>query len=177
MRSKAAARSTFSTLRRGMLDVVDLRPLELAGVVDVDGLPLREDVERRLARLAVAVTRVLRAAEGEVDLRAGRARIDVRDPGLEVAHRAERLVHVAREDRGREPVADPVGHPDRLVEGLDRDQCSRRPEDLFLRDPHLRVDVRKDRRPVEEPLAEVALAYLLAAGEELGALVTADAGV
>src|ERR671910_844409 len=177
MRSNAAARSTLSTLRRGMLDVVDLRPLELAGVVDVDGLPLREDIERRLAGLAVAVARVLRAAEGEVDLRAGRARIDVRDPGLQIAHRAEGLVHVAREDRGREAVADPVRDPDRLVEALDRDQCSRRPEDLLLRDPHLRVDVREDRRPVEEPLPEVALVHLLATREELGALVRADAGV
>src|SRR5215210_1184238 len=75
--------------RRRMLDVVDLRALELAGVVDVDRLPLREDVERRLARLAVAVAGLLHAAERQVHLRARRARVDVRDPGLKVAHRFE----------------------------------------------------------------------------------------
>src|SRR5438105_1294746 len=72
---------------------VDLGALELAGVVDVDRLPLGEYVERRLARLAVAVARLLRAAEREVDLGADRAGVDVRDPGLEIPHRAERLVH------------------------------------------------------------------------------------
>ena len=47
---------------------VDLRALEATGVVDVDRLPLREDVEGGLARLAVAVARVLRAAERQVHL-------------------------------------------------------------------------------------------------------------
>ena len=61
---------------------VDLRALQLARVVDVDRLPLGEDVERRLAGLAVAVAGVLRAAEREVHLGADRARVDVRDPGL-----------------------------------------------------------------------------------------------
>src|SRR5204862_8313584 len=42
---------------------VDLRLLQLAAVVDVDGLPLGEDVEGRLAGFAVAVAGVLRAAE------------------------------------------------------------------------------------------------------------------
>src|SRR5581483_4047838 len=48
---------------------------------------------------------------------------------------------VAREDRGREPVADAVRDPDRLVEVAHLDQRRRRPEDLLLRDPHLRIDV------------------------------------
>src|SRR5262245_38395772 len=65
---------------------VDLCALELARVVDVDRLPLGEDVERRLARLAVAVAGVLRAAERQVHLGADRAGVDVGDPRLEVAH-------------------------------------------------------------------------------------------
>ena len=57
----------FSQVVRGvgLFGRVDLGPLQLAGVVDVDRLPLREDVERRLTRLAVAVAGVLRAAERE----------------------------------------------------------------------------------------------------------------
>src|SRR5262245_52543 len=76
---------------------VDLRALELARVVDVDRLPLGEDVERRLAGLAVAVAGVLRAAEGQVNLGADGAGVDVRDPGLEIAHGAESTVDVLRE--------------------------------------------------------------------------------
>src|SRR5207244_12728359 len=75
---------------------VDLRLLQLAAVVDVDRLPLGEDVERRLPRLAMAVAGVLRSSEGEMDLGADRAGVDVRDPRLQIAHGPERLVHVTR---------------------------------------------------------------------------------
>src|SRR5258705_4688902 len=78
-----------------LLGVVDLRPLEPARVVDVDRLPLGKDIEGRLPRLAVAVARVLRAAERQVHLGARRARVDVRDPGLQVAHRADRPIYLA----------------------------------------------------------------------------------
>src|SRR6185295_7514392 len=43
--------------------VVDLRLLQLAAVIDVDRLPLREDVQRGGARLAVAVAGRLRTPE------------------------------------------------------------------------------------------------------------------
>src|SRR2546430_12197597 len=46
-----------------------LRLLQLAAVVDVDGLPFREDVEGGLTRFAVAVARVLRTSEREMHLR------------------------------------------------------------------------------------------------------------
>src|SRR5207253_8924151 len=84
---------------------IDLRALELARVVDVDRLPLGEDVERRLTCLTVSVPRVLRAAKRQVHLGADRAGVDVGDAGLEVAHRPERAVDVAREDRRRQAEA------------------------------------------------------------------------
>src|SRR5690348_6185864 len=46
----------------GGLRVVALGLLQLPRVVDVDRLPLGEDVERGLARLAMAVARLLHAA-------------------------------------------------------------------------------------------------------------------
>src|SRR5579862_1783194 len=153
---------------------VDLRALQAPGVVDVDRLPLREDVERGLARLAVAVARVLRAAEREMHFRTGRAGVDVRDARLKVAHRAERLVHVARKDRRREPVANAVCDAQRLVEVGDFDECGCRPEDLFLRNAHPGIDVAEHRRPVEEPSREIAVRRDLAAGEQLRAFVLAD---
>ena len=112
---------------------------------------------------------------GQVHLGADRAGVDVRDAGLEVAHRAEGLVDVAREDRGREAELDRRSRresPRRSPRTAD--QRRRRAEDLLLRDPHLRVDVAEDRRPVEEALVEAVPGRDLAAGEELRALVLAD---
>src|SRR3954453_10911781 len=108
--------SYFKVIWLALRGSVDLGLLEPARVVHVDRLPLGEDVERGLPRLAVAVARLLGAAEGQVHLGARRAGVDVRDAGLEVAHRPEGLVDVAREDRGGEAVLDPVRHADRLVE-------------------------------------------------------------
>src|SRR5918994_2253668 len=113
----ALKRRSTSASRRSEASVtgVDLGLLQLPRVVDVDRLPLGEEVERGLTRLAVAVAGVLDAAEREMHLGADRARVDVRDARPQVAHRAERLVHVAREDRRREAVLDPVRDLDRLV--------------------------------------------------------------
>src|SRR4051812_28862427 len=160
-----------------MLDVVDLRALELARVIDVERLPLREDVERCLPRLALPVAGVLRAAERQMHLGARRAGVDVGDPGLKVAHRPEGAVHVAREDRGREPVTNLVRDPDRLVEALARDQPGRRAEDLLLAAPHLRMAVRKARRAVEEALAEPPVRCRPPACEQLRAFARADPAV
>src|SRR4051794_16311409 len=79
--------------------VVDLGALEAPGVVDVDRLPLRIGVKRRVPGFAMAVAGALHAAEREVRLGADRAGVDVNDAGLEIVHRPERRVRVAREDR------------------------------------------------------------------------------
>src|SRR6476660_3332809 len=89
----------------GSLLVVNLGPLQPPREVHVDRLPLRVRVERRVAGLAVAVAGLLPAAEWQVRLGAGRAGVDVDDPRLEVAHRPERGVRVAGEDRGAQAVA------------------------------------------------------------------------
>src|SRR5207302_1391487 len=49
--------------RGSLLSRVDLRPLQPAAVIDVDRLPFRELVERDGAGLAMAVARILHAAE------------------------------------------------------------------------------------------------------------------
>src|SRR4051794_36278171 len=84
--------------------IVDLRSLEAAAEVDVDRLPFGERVECRMTGLSVSVARLLPAAEGQVRLGAGRSGVDVHDSGLEIAHRPEGGVRVAREDRGAEAV-------------------------------------------------------------------------
>src|SRR3954447_11805237 len=97
--SPTLERACDHSLRRGVLLIVDLRALQLAAVVDVDRLPLREHVERGLPRFAMAVAGLLHPAERQVHLGARRSGVDVGDPGLQVPHRLERLVDVAREDR------------------------------------------------------------------------------
>src|SRR4029453_1178302 len=126
---------------------------------------------------AVTVPRRLCAAEREMNLRPGRSGVDVRDPGVQIAHRAERLVHITREDRGREPELDRVRSVNRLVDVGRADERGRGPEDLLLRDPHLGIDITEDRRPVEEALVQAVLRRDLTAGEELRALALPDLGV
>ena len=83
---------------------VDLGALQLARVVDVDALPLAEEVERRLADLAMAVAGRLGAAERQVRLGADGAVVHVAQARVEVADGAEGEVDVAGEERGREAV-------------------------------------------------------------------------
>src|SRR5215468_10567540 len=55
-------------LRAGDLELVYLRLLQLAAVIDVDRLPFRENIERRSHRaFAVAVAGGFGPAEGQVD--------------------------------------------------------------------------------------------------------------
>src|SRR6185295_15343011 len=80
------SRSSLSDLGEVVVGslVVDLSALEAPGEVDVDRLPLRVRVEGDVPGLAVAVAGLLPAAEREVDLGAGHARVDVDDACLEV---------------------------------------------------------------------------------------------
>src|SRR5204863_8296016 len=122
----------------------------------------------------MAVSGVLGAAEWEVHFGADRARVDVGDTGVEVAHRAEGLVDVAREDRRRQAVLDAVRDADRLVEVTNANQRRGRPEDLLLRDPHPGLDVAEDSRAIVEPLVEAVPRGDLAAGQQSRALALAD---
>src|SRR5438552_13107017 len=102
--SRVLARRPPSRSRRRLraLRRIDLRALKLARVIDVDRLPLGVDVERGAAGLTMTVAGRLHTAERELDLRTDGARVDVDDPGLGVAHEAERVIHVPRVDRARE---------------------------------------------------------------------------
>ena len=66
---------------------------------------------------------------------------------------------------------------DRLLERLERNHRDHRPEDLFLRNPHLRVHVGEHRGLVEEPLRVRARVQGVPAARQRGALGPADADV
>ena len=75
---------------------VDLRALQPAGVVHVAHLGLRVELVDLPAALAVAVAGRLHAAERQMRLGADGRRVDVGDAVVELLHRAEREIHVAR---------------------------------------------------------------------------------
>ena len=77
------------------------------------------------------------------------------------------MVHVAREDRRRQPVAGLVEGQHRGVVAVDRDDREHRSEDLLLADPVHRRDAGEDRRLEEVAVLEVAGRRPAAAHDEL----------
>src|SRR4029077_11224176 len=131
---------------------VDLRALELAAEVGVDGFPLREDLEGRRPGLAMAVAGGLRAAERQVDFGADRWGVDVEDARVDIAHDRKGAVDILRVDRRRETVLHAVGDGDRFLDRLASHDADDRTEDLLPGNAHLRRHVREYRRFVEEAL-------------------------
>src|ERR1043166_9683373 len=154
------------------VDLINLRALKLAAVVNVNALPLAEDVEDLRAGLAVAVARRLRAAEGEVNFRADGGGVDVEDAGVHLVHRVEGAVHVLRVDGGREAVAHAVADLDGLFERGDGDDGRHRPEDFLLRDAHVCRGVGEDGRLDEVAAGVLALLQPASAAGEAGAVFT-----
>src|SRR4051794_41968850 len=77
--SPTLERACDHSLRRGVLLIVDLRPLQLAAVVDVDRLPLREHLERGLPRFAMPVAGLLHPAPRQDRRGAPRSRLHAGD--------------------------------------------------------------------------------------------------
>src|SRR4029077_15374640 len=92
-----SSRSVLMDVSR--LVIVDLGSLNFAAVIDVNGFPFAERIDRRLSCLAMAVSGPARAAERKLNLGPRGAGVDVNDACRDVAHGAIRLVHVLREDR------------------------------------------------------------------------------
>src|SRR6266581_9573796 len=88
-------------LLRTELIIVDLRALELVGIIDVHRLPLGEEIDRGDSRFAVAVAGLLGAPEGQVSLRANRRRVYVDNSRVEIARGLESAVHVSRVNGSR----------------------------------------------------------------------------
>src|SRR2546423_1355473 len=149
-------------------DGVDLCALQLAGIIDVNGFPFREDVEHLRAAFAVAVAGRLRAAERQMDFGADGRRVDVEDAGLHVFQGAKSAVRVARVDRRRQAVADAVSNLNRVIEVAAFDHRHDRAKDLFLLDAHPRLHACENRRLDEVTILEIATLGAMAAGEQLG---------
>ena len=111
--------------------IVDLGALELAGVIDVNGFPFREEIEAGLTGFAMTVASAAHAAERELDLGAGGAVVDVNQAGEYVAHGCEGPVHVLCKDRGGQTILRTVVDLDGLLQRADLDDGENGSEDLF----------------------------------------------
>src|SRR5208337_4800009 len=91
-----------------LLRPVDLRLLQLVGVIHVHRLPLGIEVDGADAAFAVTVAGGLGAAEGKVNFRSDGWRIDVGDSRLKIADRSKRLVHILCVEGRRQAVLNVV---------------------------------------------------------------------
>src|SRR5215472_4896246 len=119
---------------------IDLRALQLVGVVDINRFPLRVEVDGAQAAFPMPVAGGLSAAKRQVHFGADRRRVHVGDAGIDITHGQEGLIHIARIDRRREPIGHAVRDLNRLLESVTRDQTDHRAEDLFLGNSHLGVN-------------------------------------
>src|SRR5260370_9184721 len=156
------------------LVVVDLRPLQLVRIIDVDGLPFREEIDGRDRRFAMPVASLLGAAEGQMRLGPNRRRVHVNDSGVKVARGLKSLIHIARINRRRQSVRNAVSHFNSLLEAIDWNDRDDGTKNLFLRDAHLRRAIAKYGRGVEPALLERAAFETIPPGEELGPFVLAN---
>src|SRR5712671_3361855 len=125
----------------------------------------------------MAVASSLSSSEGKMNFGANRGSVDIGNAGIQIANGGEGLVHVFRVERRRESVLDAVRNPDSIFQVITRNNRNHRPEDFFLRDAHLRVDIAEYRRLHEPAILIVALVEPLAAAHQLRAFVLADRDV
>src|ERR1019366_9110879 len=98
-RKKEMKNSTLSAVKSSLVDPVDLRLLQLVGVIHVNGFPLGVGINGADAAFAMAVAGGFGPAEGQVHFRANGRSVDVGDAGLEIADGRKRLVHVLGVER------------------------------------------------------------------------------
>src|SRR5215212_11314525 len=144
----------FVFLRQGVVEVggevgyVHLGLLEFAGVVPVHGLPAGELVEHPDARETAPVSALAIAPKGQVGLSAAGGVVDGEHPRAVALPEAQRVCRVGGVDRGREPVAVPVGEGYGLVEVREGGDADDGAEGLRAVDLILHRNAVDDRRVV-----------------------------
>src|SRR6266550_3353243 len=156
---------------------IDLCPLQSAGEVGVTNLGLGVEFVDLPSAFPVPVARLFYSTEGEVRLCSDGWCVDVRNSVVQLVQSPERSVDVPRVDRRRQSVLHVVVHRKSLIRVLDPDHGKNRTEDLFLLEPATRLDVRKNRRPVEVALRQLVRTF--SAGHQFRAfrLTNVDVGL
>src|ERR1700739_3746565 len=102
------------------LIVIDLRALQFVRIIDIDRLPLREEINGRHGRFAMPVPGLLGAAERQMSFRADGRSVDVNNPGIEILDGSEGPVYIAGVNGGGKSIGNAIGHFNSLLEAVDR---------------------------------------------------------
>src|SRR5579871_2259226 len=122
----------------------------------------------------MSVAGCLGSTEGQVYFRADRGSVDISDPCIDVAHGAKSAVYITGINRRREAVHHSVGNIDGLFKRIAGNHTHDRPENFFLRDPHLRVYIAVDGWLEEPAMRVVGIGQALAAQFKLRAFLAAN---
>src|SRR5438093_7970446 len=104
-------------------------------------------------------------------------RVHVRDPVVELVHRAERQPDIPRVERRRETVLHIVVDGERFVGVVDAKNGQHRTKHLLLLEAHARLDTREDRRLEKESSIVLLTRWPAAAAEQIGSLRLSDVDV
>src|SRR5579883_894169 len=136
--------------------LIDLGLLQLTAVVCVDHLPFGEDIQARQAGLAVAVAGSARAAEGELDLRARCAGVDVENAGSDITRGPLDAIDVLRVDCAGEAKGSIVVDCDGLFKRFYLDHGEDGTKDLFPGQAHSWRDISEERGTIEVAPGQLA---------------------
>src|SRR5215472_12978790 len=156
------------------LSVVDLRPLELVGIVDVNRLPLGEEIDGGNGGFAMPVAGMLRAAKWQMRFGANRRRVNVNDSSVQIARGLKGAVHVARINRSGEPIGHTISYINGFVQAADGNYGHNGAEDFFLRDAHTWRAITKNGRLVEPAFGVSASVQPVPSRQQLRAFVLAN---
>src|SRR5215471_21356147 len=92
------------------LSVVDLRALELVGIVDVNRLPLGKEIDGGDGGFAMPVAGLLGPAKRQMRFGTDRRCVNVDDSGVKIAGSLEGSVYVARVNRSGEPIGHTISY-------------------------------------------------------------------
>src|SRR5688572_7721799 len=100
----------------GRLDLVNLRTLELATEVNINGLPFRENIQHLSSCLTMAIAGRFCTAKRQVHFSTDRRGIHIKDAGVHFVHRFESAIDVLRVDGCRESITNTVSDLNRVFE-------------------------------------------------------------
>lgn len=140
-------------------------PVRAALGVDIDCLPLGEELLRRLPLLARPARTLLLAAERNVELEARTLLVDFHDARMDLTSERKCMSEITRKDARRQSEWSVIRCRHCLGVAVDREQSGDGAEDLVPHDSRGRIQARDYGRPDEVAVSEVGGAS--SAGETL----------
>src|ERR1051325_3732285 len=102
--SNISSNRTKARISPNRFCVIDLGALEPPAVIDVNGFPFGKDIEHLRACFAMAVAGRFRPAERQMNFRADRGRVHVKNTRVGLFHRMKRAVYIGCINRRRQSI-------------------------------------------------------------------------